>query len=93
MTTTTSCLIEMIIFDSLLNRDFNFIFFARINVTMDVNEGCLTRTTGKEAKVTKLVSRMRLILLMVYRWREKPFDSCLFDVYIVIVFDFVFMAA
>ena len=84
---------RFVVFNGLLNRDFNLIFFAGVNVAVDVDERCLPWAPGEEAEVRKLVRCMRLVLLLVNGWRKQAFDSRLFNVNIVIIFDFLFMAA
>ena len=84
---------RFVVLNGLLDGDFNLIFFAGVDVAVDVYECCLPRAPGEEAEVRELVRCMRLVLLLVNGWREEAFDSCLFNVNIVIIFDFLFMTA
>ena len=61
-----------VLFNCFLDRYFNLVFLALIDVTVHVYEGCLPWGACEETKVTELVSRQHLIvccgLLVLNHW-------------------------
>ena len=54
------------ILNSLFNRDFNFIVFTRVNVSMNLDSSRLPGRAGEKSEVAEFVGRVRLVLLLVH---------------------------
>lgn len=78
-----------VLFDGFFDRHFNFVFFALIDVAMDIYEGSLAWRPRKEAKIAELVRSLHLgLLLMLNHGGEKLLRDCLLDVDITFFFFF-----
>jgi len=62
-----------VLFDCFLDRNFNLIFLARVDVSLILYHGCLSGTSSEETEVAKLVGRKHLCLLRLLitdHWRQ-----------------------